>query len=71
MGYTIVGTYKSNEYFQSSNVYIPLSTLFLIYMGDKRDVNNITFTVDGIKTTEQSDAFKEKIRARLGASPPL
>lgn len=68
MGYTIVGTYKSNEYFQSSNVYVPLSTLFLIYMGDKRDVNNITFTVEGVNTTEQSDAFKEKIRARLGAA---
>ena len=68
MGYTVVGTYKSNEYFQSSNVYVPLSTMFLIYMGDKREVNNIAFTVEGIETTEQSDAFKEKIRARLGAA---
>ena len=68
MGYTVVGTYKSNEYFQSSNVYVPLTTMFLIYMGDKREVNNIAFTVEGIETTEQSDAFKEKIRARLGAA---
>lgn len=68
MGYTVVGTYKSNEYFQSSNVYVPLTTMFLIYMGDKREVNNIAFTVEEIETTEQSDAFKEKIRARLGAA---
>ena len=67
MGYTVVGTYKGLSYSYTSQIYGPLSSVLLTYMGDKRDVASISFTVRGIDTEEQSDLFKRQLRTRLGA----
>ena len=38
MGYTVVGLYKGNNYSYTPRIYSPISTVFQIYMANKRDV---------------------------------
>ena len=68
MGYTVVGLYKGNNYSYTPRIYSPISTVFQIYMANKRDVGDLSFTVKDIRTDEQSKDFKDRLYARLGAA---
>ena len=68
MGYTVVGLYKGNNYSYTPRIYSPISTVFQIYMANKRDVGDLSFTVKDIRTDEQSKDFKDRLFARLGAA---
>ena len=67
-GYTVVGLYKGNNYSYTPRIYSPISTVFQIYMANKRDVGDLSFTVKDIRTDEQSKDFKDRLYARLGAA---
>ncbi|MDD3108812.1 MAG: ABC transporter permease [Alistipes sp.] len=67
LGYTVIGLYKGRDRSNSSSFYIPLHTLFLVYRGDKRDVDQIDFTVQGLETQEQMQQFEQALRRTLGA----
>lgn len=65
--YSVVGVYEQNSFRQNSVCYIPLSTAQLIYRADDPSISQATFTVEGIRTDAQMEAFEQRVRQRLAA----
>ncbi|MDE5707806.1 MAG: FtsX-like permease family protein, partial [Alistipes sp.] len=65
--YSVVGVYEQNSFSQNSVCYIPLSTAQLIYRADDPSISQATFTVEGIRTDAQMEAFEQRVRQRLAA----
>lgn len=65
--YSVVGVYEQNSFNQNSACYIPLSTAQLIYRANDPGVSQATFTVEGIRTDAQMEAFEKRVRQRLAA----
>ena len=64
IAFTIVGTYKSTGANWSNSLYVPFSTLSVIFNPTGK-LNRFTFTVKGLETLEATHAFAEDLRKRL------
>ncbi len=65
--YKVVGVYKDRNDGENSRVYIPFTTLQLLYnKGDT--ISNISFTTKGLDTKAQSNDFEKKYRKMMSAS---
>ena len=49
----------------NSSCFIPLTTAQLLYKQNNPEVNNIMLTVNGMKTTDDLEAFEKRLRRRL------
>lgn len=64
--FQVVGIYKDKGNSSGQNVYIPFTTLQLVYnKGDK--LNNILFTIKELNTEEENKAFEADYRTAIGA----
>ena len=64
LAFTVVGVYKADQSFSSSESYIPYSTFKAIYnKGDS--AGSIAFTFHGLKTEQQNKAFESTYRATV------
>ena len=64
--FQVVGIYKDKGNTGGQDVYIPFSTLQLLYnKGDK--LNNILMTIKDLNTVEENEAFEADYRAAIGA----
>ncbi len=64
--FQVVGIYKDKGNTGGQDVYIPFSTLQLVYnKGDK--LNNILMTIKDLNTVEENEAFEADYRAAIGA----
>lgn len=59
--FKVVGINTKNEEWGGSNVYIPFSTAQAIF-NPRKDFYSLVFTVDGLKTEEEGDAFNNELR---------
>ncbi|MDH6535247.1 ABC transporter permease [Parabacteroides sp. 52] len=64
MAYQVIGIYKAEDNNNDAPAYVPFSTAQLLY---KRGygLDEINFTVNGIYTKEESEAFEKRIRAQF------
>lgn len=65
--YKVVGLYETDSYSSGHDIYIPFSTLQLIYMRSQY-LNNFAFTTKGLNTLEENEAFNDELRVVLGKS---
>lgn len=63
--YQVVGIYNDEDKSNSAPAYIPFSTGQLLY-NKGYGINNLTFTLEGVVTEEQNNAFEERFRASMG-----
>ncbi len=64
--FQVVGVYKDKGNTGGQDVYIPFSTLQLVYnKGDK--LNNILMTIKDLNTVEENEAFEADYRTAIGA----
>lgn len=64
--FRVAGVYKDKGNMSGQNVYIPFSTLQIVYnKGDK--LNNLLFTIKDLDTEEANEAFEADYRAVIGA----
>lgn len=64
--FQVVGIYKDKGNTGGQNVYIPFTTLQLVFnKGDK--LNNILFAIKGLNTKEENEVFESYYRAAIGA----
>lgn len=64
--FQVVGIYKDKGNQSGQNVFIPFSTLQLVFnKGDK--LNNILFAIKDLNTEEENKTFEENYRAAIGA----
>jgi len=64
MAYQVIGVYKAEDNNNDAPAYIPFSTGQLLYKGGY-GLDEINFTVNGIHTEEQSDAFEKRLREQF------
>ena len=64
MMFQVVGVYYDKNLSNNSPAFIPFSTAQLLY-NKGRGFYNLTFTVKGVTTKEENDAFEERLRASL------
>jgi putative ABC transport system permease protein len=64
LGYRVIGVYDEESWGSQSQAYIPFSTAQLLYERDW-GYNNITFTLNGLKTKDENDAFEKRFRGKL------
>lgn len=65
--FTVAGVYKGDAQRRSSMGYIPLTTGQLIFKANNPVVDNAVFTVQGLNTDKQMEAFEKRLRTRLAA----
>lgn len=65
--FRVIGINSKKERFGGGNVYIPFTTAQLIYNPDRR-FNNIAFTVNGLETNEQNEAFNDRLKGTMARS---
>lgn len=66
IAYKVIGVYDdSNVYDNNPNVYAPLNTAQMLY-NDGWGYWYIEFTVKGLKTEAQCEAFEQKVREKMG-----
>ena len=65
--YKVVGVNSKKLDWGGARAYIPFSTYQMIYNPNQK-FNQITFTVDGLETKEQNEAFNERLRQEMGSS---
>jgi len=65
ISYTVIGVYKADSWNNDANAFIPLTTAQMMYRGGKRNVDQILFTLDGLKTKEENTIFREGFRGKL------
>ncbi len=63
--YAVVGVCKA-DWSSDYSVYVPLTTAQTVYAWS-RDLNNISFIVEGVESKAEFDVFLEKVRAYLAA----
>jgi putative ABC transport system permease protein len=64
LGYTVIGVFEEDSWGNEGKAYIPFSTAQLLY-NKGWGVNNITFTLQGLETQEENEAFEERLREKL------
>jgi putative ABC transport system permease protein len=64
LGYQVIGVYDEESWGNQSQAYIPFTTAQMLY---KRGwgFNNISMTLNGLKTKEENDAFDKRFRVQL------
>ena len=62
--YRVVGITKTNDASNSNTVYVPYTTLRVIY-GKGRTVDDITFTFHGLDSEKENEAFEEQYRSAV------
>lgn len=67
MVWTVVGVYDNYAYGNQQLVFIPYSTGRLAYMRNNPWIGYIVFTLKGINTDEQMEAFEASVLRRLSA----
>lgn len=67
MVWTVVGVYDNYAYGNQHSVFIPYTTGQLAYMRNNPWIGYIVFTLKGINTDEQMEAFEAGIRRRLSS----
>lgn len=65
--FTIVGITKGDANRSEASSEIPLTTGRLMYKAYDSEVDNVTFTVEGVETNAQMEAFEKRILSRLAA----
>lgn len=65
--FRVIGINSKKERFGGGNVYIPFTTAQLIYNPDRK-FNNIAFTVNGLESNEQNEAFNERLKVTMARS---
>lgn len=63
--FTVIGVEKGDAERNSSSCFAPLTTTQLLYKQNNPEVNNIMFTVVGLRTTDELEAFEKRVRRRL------
>ncbi len=63
--FTVIGVEKGDAERNNSSCLIPLTTAQLLYKQNNPEVNNIMFTVVGLDTTDELEAFEKRVRRRL------
>lgn len=64
--YQVIGVYSREDNNNDAPAYIPFSTAQTLYKAGY-GVDNIIFTVNGISTQEEYDAFEARFRQQMGA----
>ena len=64
VAFTVVGTYKTKGANWENRLYIPFSTLNVIFNPSGK-LSRFTFTVDGLETIEANKVFEEELRQRM------
>ena len=65
--FKVVGINTKKIRWGTPNAYIPFTTAQAIYNPSKK-FNQITFTVEGLETTEENESFNESLRGLMGRS---
>ena len=65
--YMVVGVNSKKQGWGSPSAYIPFSTFQLIFNPSKK-FNNIAFTVEGLNTKAENEAFNEDLRKEIAES---
>ncbi len=65
--FKVVGVNTKKQGWGNPSAYIPFSTYQMIYNPSKK-FNNITFTVEGLNTKAENEAFNEDVRKEVGRS---
>jgi len=63
--FTVIGVQKGDAERNNSSCFIPPTTAQLLYKQNNPEVNNIMLTVNGMKTTDDLEAFEKRLRSRL------
>jgi putative ABC transport system permease protein len=64
LNYTVIGVYRSDEMGNDQSAYIPFSTAQMLY-SKGWGINDIGFTVRGLETKEDNQAFQQELRRKL------
>jgi putative ABC transport system permease protein len=64
LGYTVVGVFEENSWGNDEKAYIPFSTAQLLY-NKGWGINDIAFTIQGLETKEENEAFEKQFREKL------
>lgn len=65
--YTVVGVFKNDRQFgNEATAYIPLQTGQLIYSQGNPRINMSAFTIEGIKTVDESNLLGDRVRHNMG-----
>jgi len=65
LSYMVVGVFTEETWGNDAKAYIPFSTAQMLYQGASRNMDEIYFTVDGLKTKEENTDFEEQFRQKL------
>jgi putative ABC transport system permease protein len=66
LSYHVVGVFEEKSWGEQEKAYIPLSTAQLLY-NHNHGYHSISFTLQGLETEEQNEAFEETFRSKLAA----
>ena len=64
LGYHVIGVYEENSWGNAAKAYIPVSTAQLLYRSGF-GYDNIAFTLNGLTSKEDNEAFEERFRGKL------
>jgi putative ABC transport system permease protein len=64
LGYTIIGVFEEDSWGNEAKAYIPFSTAAQLY-NKGRDIDNISFTINGLETVNENKAFEAELREKL------
>jgi putative ABC transport system permease protein len=64
LGYTIIGVFEEDSWGNEEKAYIPFSTALILY-NKGWGINDIAFTIQGLKTEEENEVFEENFRGKL------
>jgi putative ABC transport system permease protein len=64
LGYTVIGVFEEDSWGNEEKAYIPFSTAQLLY-NKGWGINDIAFTVQGLETKEENEAFEQQLREKL------
>lgn len=65
--FKVIGINSKTEKWEGAAAYIPLTTAQRVFKPDNK-FSQITFTVDGLETKEENDAFNDLLRNRMSRS---
>lgn len=64
LSFRVIGVYEENSWGNDAKAYIPVSTAQLIYRNG-HGYDDIAFTLRGLETEEENEAFEERLREHL------
>jgi len=65
LSFTVIGVFTEQSWSNEAKAYIPFSTAQMLYRGGNKNIDEIYFTVDGLKTKEENTVFEEAFRKKL------